>query len=133
MPSPFRTLSTTAELESALERSSVIPVVIFKHSQTCGISAQAFESISEWWMAKSPVADIFVLPVQDSRALSTAVAQRFGIRHESPQAIVIDQGEVVWHGSHYRATAGAIAAALDALAAAAASARESASLQGPRT
>ena len=133
MPTPFRTLSTNEEFENALERSTIRPVVIFKHSPTCGISAQAFESISEWLAAKSPVADIFVLPVQASRALSTAVAQRFGIRHESPQAMVIDQGEVVWHGSHDRATAGAIAAALDTLAAAAAAARESASLQGPRT
>ena len=64
------------------------------------------------------LADIFVLPVQASRTLSTAVAQRFGIRHESPQAMVIDRGEVAWHGSHYRATATSIAAALDTLAAA---------------
>ncbi len=126
MPTPFRTLSTTAELESALALSSVLPVVIFKHSPACGISAQAFESISEWLAAKSPAADIFVLPVQSSRALSTALAEKFGIRHESPQALVIDHGQVVWHGSHHRATAGSIAAALDQLAAATL-ARESAS------
>lgn len=126
MPIPLRTLSTTAELDLALEQSSVRPVVIFKHSPTCGISAQAFESISDWLAAAAPAADFFVLPVRTSRALSTELAQKFGIRHESPQALVIDQGEVVWHGSHFRATAGSIAAALDKLTSAT-SARESAS------
>ena len=72
MPIPLRTLSTTAELDLALEQSAVRPVVIFKHSPTCGISAQAFESISEWLSAEAPDADFFVVPVQASRALSTA-------------------------------------------------------------
>jgi bacillithiol system protein YtxJ len=118
MPTPLRTLSTTDELDRALARSSVLPVVIFKHSPTCGISAQAHESIVEWLAGETLEAEVFVLPVQASRALSTALAQRFGIRHESPQVMVIDQGRVVWHGSHYRATAGSIATALEKLAAA---------------
>jgi bacillithiol system protein YtxJ len=116
MPIPLRTLSTTAELDLALEQSSVRPVVIFKHSPTCGISAQAFESISEWPAAEAPDADFFVVSVRASRALSTELAQRFAIRHESPQALVIENGKVVWHGSHFRATAESIGSALDRLA-----------------
>jgi bacillithiol system protein YtxJ len=112
MSTPFRTLSTSAELDHALERSSHQPIVIFKHSPTCGISAQAFESISEWLDRSTPGAEFFVLPVQASRALSTELAKRFGIRHESPQALVIDHGAVVWHGSHYRASADSVRAAL---------------------
>jgi len=115
MLSPLRTLSTTEELERAIEQSSQRPAVIFKHSPTCGISAQAFESISEWLAGEVPDADFYVVPVQASRALSTDLARRFGIRHESPQVMVIDRGEVRWHGSHFRATATAIAAALDKL------------------
>lgn len=116
MPIPLRTLSTAADLDLALEQSSVRPVVIFKHSPTCGISAQAFESITEWLDAETPAADFFVIPVQASRELSTLLAQRFTIRHESPQALVIENGKVVWHGSHFRATAAAIGSALDRLA-----------------
>ena len=116
MPIPLRTLSTAAELDLALEQSSVRPIVIFKHSPTCGISAQAFESIAEWLDADAPAADFFVVPVQASRALSTLLAQRFAIRHESPQALVIENGKVVWHGSHFRATAESIGSALDRLA-----------------
>lgn len=123
MPSSLRTLSTTEGLELALAQSAQRPAVIFKHSPTCGISAQAFESISGWLDGKIPDADFYVVPVPASRAVATALAQRFGIRHESPQVMVIDGGEVTWHGSHFRATASAIAAALDQLAAAT-SARE---------
>jgi len=123
MPSPLRILSTTDELERALEQSSRRPLVIFKHSPTCGISAQAFESISEWLRGEVPDADYCVVPVQASRALSTQLSQKFGIRHESPQVMVIDRGKVAWHGSHFRATATSIAAALDQLPAAT-SARE---------
>ncbi|MDP2053673.1 MAG: bacillithiol system redox-active protein YtxJ [Acidobacteriota bacterium] len=118
MPTPLHTLSTTDELERALAQSSERPAVIFKHSPTCGISAQAFESISEWLTGKVLDADFYVVPVQASRALSTHLSQRFGIRHESPQVMVIDHGEVAWHGSHFRATATSIAAALDKLVAA---------------
>lgn len=114
-PTPLRTLSTTEELDRALEQSSERPAVIFKHSPTCGISAQAFESISEWLKGEVPDADFYVVPVPASRALSTQLSQQFGIRHESPQVMVIDCGQVVWHGSHFRATASSIAAALDKL------------------
>ncbi len=117
MPTLFQTLSTAAELDRAIDQSSERPAVIFKHSPTCGISAQAFESISEWLRGEAPQADFYLVPVQTSRALSTQLSQQFGIRHESPQVMVIDRGQVVWHGSHYRANAISIAAALDKLVA----------------
>jgi bacillithiol system protein YtxJ len=56
-----------------------------------------------------------VVPVQASRDVSAALAERFGIRHESPQVMVVHDGQVVWHGSHFRATAGSITAALERL------------------
>lgn len=117
MPTSFQTLSTTAELDRAIDQSAERPAVIFKHSPTCGISAQAFESISEWLKGEVPQADFYLVPVQASRALSTQLSQQFAIRHESPQVMVIDRGQVVWHGSHFRATASSIAAALDKLVA----------------
>lgn len=115
MPASLQTLSTPDQLDRALDESSRRPLVIFKHSPTCGVSAQAFESISEWMTAEVRDADFFIVPVPANRAVSTLLAQRFGIRHESPQVMVIDRGKVVWHGSHFRATATAIAAALDKL------------------
>jgi bacillithiol system protein YtxJ len=37
--------------------------------------------------------------------VSDAVSQRFGIRHETPQAILLRNGKVVWNASHFRITA----------------------------
>jgi bacillithiol system protein YtxJ len=118
MSHPFRLLSTIDELEHALAGSAARPIVIFKHSPYCGTSAMAFESVAGFLESQTVDADWFVVPVQASRAVSSALTQRFGVRHESPQALVIKDGRVAWHGSHFRVTATAIAAALDKLAAA---------------
>jgi bacillithiol system protein YtxJ len=76
-----------------------------------------FESLREFLNERVPDgANWFLLSVRASRAVSTEVATRFGIRHESPQALVLSGGKVVWHGSHYRATPTAIVAALEKLA-----------------
>ena len=115
MPEQIQTITTLDELERAIAVSSVRPAVIFKHSASCGLSAQAFDSIRDWLDQGLCEAAWFVLPVRASRAVSTAVATRFGIRHESPQALVLFEGKVVWHGSHFRATSQSIVAALDRL------------------
>jgi len=43
------------------------------------------------------------------RPLSREIAARLGIRHESPQTILIRGGAVGWHASHYDVTADALA------------------------
>ena len=50
--------------------------------------------------------------VQSDRATSNAVATRLGVRHETPQALLLRDGRVVWNASHYRLTADAIAKAV---------------------
>ena len=117
MSEPLRTISTLDELEGAIAGSSDRPSVIFKHSPTCGLSAMAFESLREFLNDRQTGdANWFLLSVRASRAVSAEVATRFGIRHESPQALVLVDGKVVWHGSHYRATAESIATVLGRLA-----------------
>jgi bacillithiol system protein YtxJ len=46
-----------------------------------------------------------LIVVQRSRDVSTAVAEKTGIRHESPQALVLKNSKVVYHASHYDVTA----------------------------
>jgi bacillithiol system protein YtxJ len=104
-------LESVADLDAALTRSHAHPIVIFKHSATCGTSALAHEEV-EAFVAGAPWAEIFVVSVHAGRALSNDIAARFKVRHESPQALVIKDGAVSWHASHFRVTADAIAAAL---------------------
>ena len=85
--------------------------IVLKHSTQCGISARAHRE-AERFLAAHPERSIHKVEVLESREVSDFIETRTGIRHESPQVLVFEDGEVVWHGSHGRVTADAIAAAL---------------------
>jgi bacillithiol system protein YtxJ len=105
-------LTTDRELDAAIARSFERPIVIFKHSVTCGTSAYAHEEILDLLGGPLPV-DVYLVNVHSHRATSNAVASRFGLRHESPQVLLIRDGALVWHASHHRVTSDEIAAALE--------------------
>jgi thioredoxin 1 len=58
-------------------------------------------------------AEVNVLVVQDARDVSDAVVERTGIRHESPQAIILKNGEAIYYASHYSISPQAIQAELN--------------------
>ena len=62
--------------------------------------------------ADGPHAHYALVTVQTHRDVSTAISTRVGIRHETPQALLIMGGRVVWSASHFRVTAEAIAKAI---------------------
>ncbi len=95
----FKALTTTEELTELIKRSVSTPVVLFKHSTTCPISFGVYEEISN---ART---EINLVIVQQSRDVSEEIVARTGIRHESPQAIVLRNGTPVYHASHYDITA----------------------------
>jgi bacillithiol system protein YtxJ len=41
------------------------------------------------------------------------VSARLGVRHETPQALLIRDRRVVWSASHFRVTADAVAKAIE--------------------
>jgi bacillithiol system protein YtxJ len=43
-----------------------------------------------------------IVTVQTHRDISNAVTARLGVRHETPQALLIQDGRVVWSASHFR-------------------------------
>lgn len=114
---PFLPLTTADELEAAIAESFQRPVILFKHSFTCGTSAEAHEELADV-IGTLPVARWYLVDVRSSRPLSMLIAERFGIRHESPQLLVLAAGQVRWSGSHYRVTGAAVQAALAELTAA---------------
>ncbi len=111
-------IATLADLDAAIAQSARRTVVIFKHSPTCGVSAQAHESILELLAGVPPEADWYVVSVRANREISSAIAERFGVRHESPQVLIIDAGKVVWQASHFRVTGSAILQAVENIPAA---------------
>jgi bacillithiol system protein YtxJ len=105
-------LSTLADLDTALARSALSPILIFKHSTTCGLSTMAAEEVADLLRGAPIDADVYVVDVHGGRAISRAITERLKIPHESPQALLIANGAVRWHRSHAGVTAGAIARAL---------------------
>lgn len=107
----FRPLTSNDQTDAAIAESWSRPVLIFKHSFSCGTSAEAHEELST--LGEVPI--IYLVDVQASRAVSRAMADRFGIRHESPQALLLWQGQVQWAASHYHVTADEVRQALSLL------------------
>lgn len=95
------------ELERALSTSHVKPVLLFKHSRTCGISAEALDELRAHLDEPSSVdaAMYAMVTVQTHRDISNAIATRLGVRHETPQAILVRDGRVIWTASHFRVNA----------------------------
>ena len=98
MEANFSPVSDAAALEELFARSHTEPVLLFKHSNACPISAHAYRQMEG---VKSPVS---IVVVQKSRDVSHEVEQRTGVRHETPQALVIRNGRAVWNASHYDIT-----------------------------
>lgn len=94
-------LISIEQLEEAVTQSSENPLLLFKHSTRCPISAHAYEEVQAYLEAapNEQVNYSIVLVIED-RAVSTAAAERLGIRHESPQTILVKNGLPVWHTSH---------------------------------
>ena len=98
MSANFITLATTEKLDQLFEQSNNQPVILFKHSTTCPISAGVYDEVSKF------DGDVNLIVMQSARNISEAIAERTGIRHESPQAIVIKNGEAVYQASHFDVT-----------------------------
>lgn len=74
-----------------------------KHSLTCPISRAAFGEC-EKFAADHPELAVYCLYVQEARLLSNYIAETTGVKHESPQALLFENGKVVWHTSHWAIT-----------------------------
>ncbi len=110
MENHFVKVTDTKSIEELADRSKERPVVIFKHSLTCPISAAAYEQMAEF------EGEVALVEVQRARALSEEIEHRLGVAHESPQVIILRDGEVVWSASHFKITADAVAEAVRAAA-----------------
>ncbi|MBB5324461.1 bacillithiol system protein YtxJ [Anoxybacillus tepidamans] len=77
--------------------------LLIKHSLTCPISRAAFHEY-EKFAADYPDVDTYYLFVQEARPLSNYIAEMSGVKHESPQALLFENGAVTWHTSHWNIT-----------------------------
>lgn len=92
----LKNLTTESQVDELLEGDTA---VIFKHSTRCPSSDFALREVRTFGTCNPEIPVGMVLVVED-RPLSRYVERKTGVRHESPQALVVRQGAVLWHGSH---------------------------------
>ena len=102
------TLNHVEELDRLIDESQTRPLLMFKHSYTCGTSMDALDELVTHLNERPTAAQYAMVTVQTHRAVSNAVSARLGVRHETPQALLVRDRRVVWSASHFRVTASAV-------------------------
>jgi monothiol bacilliredoxin len=110
--SQITALSDLDMLEAAIAESLERPVLLFTHSRTCGVSCEALDELRAHLDRDGAGATYKMITVQSHRGVSDEAADRLGVRHETPQAILLRDGRPVWKASHFRITAAALSLAL---------------------
>ena len=101
MSTPWNPLTESEQLDAIAQESHAQPVLIFKHSTTCSISAAAKGKIERQWAAAGlDNTKLYYLDLLRHRPLSGEIAQKFNVQHESPQLLLIQDGECRYDASH---------------------------------
>jgi len=105
-------LRSLEELDQALSESTKRPVLLFKHSLTCPISTRAFQEFQTYLEAADSRVAYKLITVQTARQVSGSAADKLGVTHQSPQAILVRNGESVWSASHFDITSESLGRAI---------------------
>lgn len=120
-------LTELSALDEAIASSTNRPVFIYKHSTVCPVSARAADHYHDFAgdfadadVNEDEEGDGFTptplftqILVIENRDLSNEIESRLGIRHESPQLLLLRDGKVTWHASHFSITGKDIKNALE--------------------
>jgi bacillithiol system protein YtxJ len=107
----MRKIATEAEVATVLTEPLA---VVYKHSPICPTSGIAYEQMRYLRQLHQDV-PVYLVDVIHSRPLSRYIAERVGVVHASPQAIILQTGVAAWHGSHFDLQAETMARRLELL------------------
>ncbi len=99
----WNNLTDVQQLNTIKEESAAQPVAIFKHSTRCSISATALDRFERNWAKNEDIKDLklYYLDLISHRDISNKIASEFEVEHESPQILLLKNGEVIYNESHY--------------------------------
>lgn len=109
----IKELLTEQDVHHALDDSRNHPILLLKHSTQCSISAAAWREFTRF-SEGAPEVDCRWVAVIEHRPLSDLLTSLTGVRHESPQAMLLVDGQAVWSASHRHITLVALRAAIAA-------------------
>ncbi len=114
MDDAFLSVPDVAALEALFARSHEAPVLLFNHDWGCGGSLRAY---GEMRAVGGDHGVIGLIDVRVAREVTAEVARRTGVRHESPQVLLLRNGLAAWSASHGGVRATAVERALAGLTA----------------
>ena len=95
-------LTDLSQLDQIDDASHERKIVIFKHSTACAISGMALNRLQRKWDSEAlQCSDFYLLDLIANRSISNEIAIRYGVRHQSPQVLIISQGRCVFDTSHF--------------------------------
>ncbi len=91
-------LTTEEQFEQILIKSAEKPQVIFKHSTRCGTSSMVLNRLER---SEAPGnIDFYFLDLIAFRNISNRISEKLSVYHESPQLLLIKNGECIYDESH---------------------------------
>ncbi|MEH7250015.1 bacillithiol system redox-active protein YtxJ [Neobacillus niacini] len=97
----LKKIDTLEQFEEVLNQEDQF--FLLKHSLTCPISDAAYKEYQKY-AGEDESVPTYYLAVQDARPLSNEIAEKFEIKHESPQVLLFNKGEAIWNASHWKIT-----------------------------
>jgi bacillithiol system protein YtxJ len=97
----WQSLESEEQLQNIIKNSKLKTKVIFKHSTRCGISRMALKNFERNYEDVDTNTSYYLLDLLEHRDVSNAVAQQLNVDHQSPQVIVIQDGDVIHTESHH--------------------------------
>jgi len=105
----FISLEDNTALDRFLADANGGAAVLLKHSNTCGVSSRAYGEMSSF------EGSVGLITVQEARDVSNEISRRTGVPHETPQLLILRNGEVVFSASHFQVKAATVAEELKRL------------------
>ena len=98
---PWQLLESEDQLNNLISNSKKKTKVIFKHSTRCGISRMVLRNFEAGYTLSEDDASFYLLDLLNNRDLSSTIARKLNVMHQSPQIIVIDNEEIIHTDSHH--------------------------------
>jgi bacillithiol system protein YtxJ len=98
-------LTESEQLATLNTESAQQKIILFKHSTSCSISIAALNRLERKWQeSDNQLAKLYFLDLLKFRALSNEIASKYGVQHESPQVLIIENGTCTTSDSHFDIT-----------------------------
>ena len=97
---PLTELEQLADIDKLSNKPRVNGVLIFKHSTRCSVSYFAYKKLQAEWIFSQEELPLYYLDLLAYRKISDQIAVNYGVKHESPQLLLIKNGHCIGNASH---------------------------------